>query len=103
MGAGAALAMETSDVTLLDSNLEKLLYSIEMGKRVIRKIIQNCVFSLVVKFVVLGFALAGMSHLWAAIGSDVGAMIIVTLNSMTLLPRRQKSSDVTAAVESDMA
>jgi hypothetical protein len=96
MGAGAALAMETSDVTLLDSNLEKLEYSISMGRKVTRKIKENIVFSITVKFVVLGFALAGMTHLWAAIASDVGAMILVTLNSMLLLPRKQTSSDMLA-------
>ena len=88
--------METADVTLLDSNLEKLEYSISMGRKVIRKIKENVIFSLAVKFVVLGFALAGKTHLWAAIASDVGAMILVTMNSMMLLPRRQKSSDVDA-------
>lgn len=94
MGAGAALAMETADVTLLDSNLEKLEYSIHMGRRVISKIKQNVVFSIGVKVVVLGFALAGQTNLWAAIATDVGAMILVTLNAMLLLPPRQRSSDI---------
>lgn len=94
MGAGAALALETADVTLLDSNLEKLEYCIEMGRRVMTKIKQNVLFSLVVKFTVLGFALAGKTNLWAAIGSDVGSMLLVTLNSMMLLPARQRRSDV---------
>ena len=94
MGAGAALAMETADVTLLDSNLEKLEYSIRMGRRVIAKIKENVAFSLGVKFVVLGFALTGRTSLWAAIASDVGAMILVTLNAMLLLPARQRENDV---------
>jgi Cd2+/Zn2+-exporting ATPase len=94
MGAGAALSMETSDVTLLDSNLEKLEYSIRMGRRVTVKIIQNVVFSISVKLVVLGFALAGMTKLWAAIASDVGAMLLVTLNAMLLLPRKQTQKDL---------
>jgi hypothetical protein len=91
MGEGAALSMETSDVTLLDSNLEKIEYSIRMGQRVTAKIIQNVIFSIGVKFIVLGFALAGKTDLWAAIASDVGAMLIVTLNSMLLLPRRRNA------------
>ena len=86
MGDGCELAMETADVTLLDSNLEKLEYSIQMGRRVIRKIKENIIFSLVVKLTVLGFTLAGSGKLWAAIASDVGAMLLVTLNAMTLLP-----------------
>merc|ERR1739848_640240 len=46
MGEGAALAMETADVTLMDSNLTKLSFSIKMGKRVIQKIRENVVFSI---------------------------------------------------------
>jgi soluble P-type ATPase len=89
MGAGAALAMDTSDVTLLDSDLRKLVYSIRMGRRVIRKIKENIVFSVTIKLIVVGFALAGKTRLWAAILSDVGAMILVTLNGMSLLPSQQ--------------
>lgn len=96
MGAGAALAMETSDVTLLDSNLEKLVYSIEMGKRVSRKIIENIAFSFIVKAIVLGFTLSGEVHLWAAIASDVGAMICVTLNGMMLLPYKNQGVEMNA-------
>jgi len=92
MGAGAALAMETSDVTLLDSELDKLVYSLCMGRRVIRKIRENVIFSIVVKAIVVGFALAGNAQLWAAIASDVGAMLIVTINGMLLLPERKKDS-----------
>lgn len=94
MGSGAALAMETSDVTLLDSNLEKLVLSIQMGKRVIRKIQENIVFSLVVKAIVVGFTLAGKVYLWAAIASDVGSMLLVTLNGMMLLPGRQREIEL---------
>lgn len=89
MGAGATLAMETADITLLDSNLNKLLSVIKLGKRVTRTIIENVVFSFVVKAVVMGFAFAGYSILWAAIASDVGAMLLVTLNGMKLLPSKK--------------
>lgn len=98
MGVGAALAMETADVTLLDSNLKKLLYSVNMGRRVMWKIKENVAFSLIVKAIVLGFTVAGKVALWAAIVSDVGAMICVTLNGMRLLPSstisREKMGDI---------
>lgn len=87
MGVGAALAMETANVTLLDSNLKKLQFSIEMGRKVLWKIKENVAFSLIVKAVVLGYAVTGKMTLWAAIASDVGAMLCVTLNGMRLLPR----------------
>ena len=97
MGAGAALAMETADVTLMDSHLTKLTYSIKMGRSVIGKIRQNVVFSIVVKLVVLTLTLMNKVGLWAAIGSDVGSMIIVTLNGMSLLPKKRATNKGTGS------
>jgi len=88
MGEGAALAMETADVTLMDSKLTKLSFSIKMGRSVIQKIRENVVFSILVKVIVLGLTLTNHVGLWAAIGSDVGSMIVVTLNGMSLLPKK---------------
>jgi len=85
MGEGAAIAMDTADITLMHSDLNKLLYSIRMGRRVIRTIIENVIFSLIVKAIVLGFAVTGRASLWAAVGSDLGSMLAVTLNGTKLL------------------
>ena len=89
MGAGAAIAMESADVTLLDSDLRKLLELVKLSKQVSRTIIENIVFSLLAKAVVMGFTLVGYASLWAAIGSDVGAMLVVTANGMKLLPSKR--------------
>ena len=104
MGEGAALAMETADVTLTDSNLTKLCYSIKTGKRVLRKIEENVIFSVAVKALVLGFALTGRASLWAAITSDVFSMIVVTLNGMALLPkqREMKTSGAESSTDNDL-
>ena len=86
MGEGAALAMEMSDVTLMDSNLHKLLYSIKMGIRVLGTIRENIAMSLLVKLVVVGLTFASKMTLLMAIVADVGTMLLVTLNGMKLLP-----------------
>jgi len=99
MGEGAALAMDTADVTLMDSNLNKLVYTVRMGRRVIRTIIENVLFSLIVKAVVMGFTFAGRASLWAAIATDVGAMLIVTVNGMKLLPTSRKENEHDLAQE----
>jgi Cd2+/Zn2+-exporting ATPase len=99
MGVGAALAMETADVTLLDSNLKKLLYSLNMGRRVLWKIKENVAFSLIVKLLVLGFTVLGKVQLWLAILSDVGAMLCVTLNGMRLLPSSKIDRELMGDVE----
>ena len=88
MGEGAAVAMEMSDITLMDSNLSKLLYTIKMGSRVVATIQENIMLSLVAKLLVVGLTFAGKMTLLSAIASDVGVMLIVTLNGMKLLPSR---------------
>merc|ERR1712072_98141 len=99
MGAGAALAMSTSDITLMDSSLDKLVYALRLGKRVTRTIVENVTFALLAKFIVMGFTFSSKASLWAAIVTDVGSMIIVTLNGMKLLPSRseKKNTAVMAA------
>jgi hypothetical protein len=67
----------------------KLLFVVQLGRRVTRTITENVVFSFVAKAVVMGFTFAGYSSLWAAIASDVGAMLIVTANGMKLLPSQR--------------
>lgn len=90
MGEGSSLAMDTSDIILMDSNLTKLLYVVRMGRRVIQTIFENIFISLFLKALVVGLLFAGYGSLWAAIVSDVGAMLIVTLNGMKLLPFSHK-------------
>lgn len=86
------MSIETADITLLGSDLRKIEYGIRMGRRVSNKIAQNVVFSLAVKALVLVYALLGRAELWAAIAVDVGAMLVVTLNAMTLLPRPERAT-----------
>ncbi|VEU38335.1 unnamed protein product [Pseudo-nitzschia multistriata] len=86
MGEGAAMALEMSDVTLMDSNLTKLPYVIKMGQRVLKTVKENIVISFAAKFAVVSLTLAGKMTLLYAIASDVGIMLLVTLNGMKLLP-----------------
>jgi len=86
MGEGASLALEISDVTLMDSNLSKLLFSIQTGMRVITTVKENICFSVAAKIIVIVLTFMGKMTLLAAIASDVGVMLLVSLNGMKLLP-----------------
>lgn len=89
MGTGAALTTKTSDVILTDSNLNKLLDSVLVGRRAIRTILQNFSLSLAAKGFVMGLAAFGVTSLWAAIASDVGTLLVVTSNALRILPSRK--------------
>jgi Cd2+/Zn2+-exporting ATPase len=87
MGEGASsLATEVCDVSLMDSNLGKLVDALIMGHRVVSTIQQNIGLSLLGKVVVVSLTFAGRMSLFMAIASDVGVMLVVTLNGMRLLP-----------------
>lgn len=86
MGEGAALALEISDVTLMDSNLSKLLFSIETGMRVIVTVQENIAVSVAAKIAVIILTFMGKMSLLGAIASDVGVMLLVSINGMKLLP-----------------
>jgi Cd2+/Zn2+-exporting ATPase len=86
MGAtGTVVAMETADVCLMDNDLRKVARAIRVGRAVKAKIVQNITLSVVSKLAMLALALAGYAWLWLAILSDVGAMLLVTVNAMTIL------------------
>ena len=91
--AGSAVAMETADVVLMDSNLKKLPLAITLGRATLSKIRQNMAIAIVTKIVMIGLTAADMSSLWLAIVSDVGAMLLVTLNGMTLLSASTRRPD----------
>ena len=57
--AGAAITMESADVTLLDSDLRKLFELVTLSKQVSRTVKENIVFCLLAKSVVMGFTLIG--------------------------------------------
>jgi Cd2+/Zn2+-exporting ATPase len=86
MGEGAAIAMEMSDVTLMDSNIEKLVFVLKMGKRVMYTVKENILLSLLCKVLVVALTFAGYMTLLFAIASDIGVMLLVTLNGLKLLP-----------------
>ena len=85
MGEGATLALEMSDVTLMDSNLNKLLFSLNLGAKVIKTVKENIAITVVINLVAITLTFLGKMTLLAAIISDVGTMLIVTLNGMKLL------------------
>jgi Cd2+/Zn2+-exporting ATPase len=94
MGEGSALALETSDVTLMGSDLNHLLYLINLGPQVTKRIVENIVFSLALKIIVVAVAFTTYGGLWLAISTDVGGMVIVTLNGMRLLPSKKEVKEM---------
>ncbi|MEI3598729.1 MULTISPECIES: heavy metal translocating P-type ATPase [unclassified Oceanobacillus] len=84
-GAGTDTALETADVALMSDDLSKLPYTVKLSRRALAIIKQNITFSLAIKAAALLLVVPGWLTLWIAIFADMGATLLVTLNSLRLL------------------
>ncbi|SDC18572.1 heavy metal translocating P-type ATPase [Shouchella lonarensis] len=84
-GAGVDTALETADVALMSDDLKKLPYAMKLSRRALAIIKQNISFALGLKLFALLLVIPGWLTLWVAILSDVGATLLVILNSLRLL------------------
>ena len=86
MGAmGSDAAIEAADVVLMDDNLRKIPLAVKISKKCMRIVIENIVFSLIVKLLCLLLAALGYANMWWAVFSDVGVMVIAVLNATRML------------------
>lgn len=84
-GAGTDTALETADIALMSDDLSKLPYTIKLSRKALVIIKQNITFSLAIKLLALVLVMPGWLTLWIAIFADMGATLLVTLNSLRLL------------------
>ena len=84
-GAGTDTALETADIALMGDDLSKLPYTIKLSRKTLQIIKQNLTFALALKILALLLIVPGWLTLWLAIFADMGATLIVTLNSLRLI------------------
>lgn len=84
-GAGTDAALETADIVLMADDIAKLPFTIRLSQKTLGIIRQNIGFSLFIKTVAVLAVFPGWLTLWLAILADMGASLIVTLNSLRLL------------------
>ncbi|HBZ11408.1 MAG TPA: cadmium-translocating P-type ATPase [Bacillus bacterium] len=92
MGKGTDSAIETADIVLMQDHLGKLPSAIKIAKRVNAVIKLNISLALGLKLIALLLTIPGLLTLWIAILSDMGATILVTLISLTILIDKSSAS-----------
>jgi Zn2+/Cd2+-exporting ATPase len=89
-GAGTDTALETADIALMGDDLRKLPFTIKLSRKALQIIKQNITFSIAIKLIALLLVIPGWLTLWIAIFADMGATLLVTLNSLRLLKVKDK-------------
>ncbi|MCU7557868.1 heavy metal translocating P-type ATPase [Macrococcus capreoli] len=84
-GAATDTAIETADITFMKDDLTDLPDVIQLSKRTLNTIKQNIGFALGLKLIAILLVIPGWLTLWIAIFADMGATLLVTLNSLRLM------------------
>ena len=98
MGSGADAAIEAADVVFMTSSVQAIVDSVKIAKSTGRVAMQNVVFALVVKLLVVVLGFAGDANMWMAVFADTGVAMLCVLNSIRILythPRTPQSMPLT--------
>lgn len=93
-GLGSDAAIYSSDVVIMNDDLEKIIATRKLSKRVLLLIYENIVFVLLFKLVIMILSAFSISNMILSIASDVGVMIIAILNSLRIALFKYKPKEV---------
>jgi Cd2+/Zn2+-exporting ATPase len=79
---GSAAAVEASDFVLVSDSLSAFTQLIKMSKKTKNIVLQNVVFSIVMKLSFMVLGLFPWFPLWLAVFADVGVMLLAVLNGL---------------------
>ena len=88
MGSGADAAIEAADVVFMTSDMEAIPQAIAIAKSSRSISMQNVVFALVVKVLVMILGLFGIASMWLAVFADTGVAMLCVLNSIRILYKK---------------
>lgn len=86
MGAmGSDAAIEAADIVLMDDNPRKVMSAIKVAKKTMNVVMQNIVFAIGIKILVMVLGAFGIANMQAGIFADMGVSVIAILNSSRTL------------------
>jgi Cd2+/Zn2+-exporting ATPase len=84
-GVGSDAAIEAADMVLMTDDISGIAKAMRVAKKTLLIVRENIVFSLGVKFAVMGLAVFGIASVWFAIFADVGVSVLAVLNALRSL------------------
>lgn len=81
-GVGSDAAIEAADVVIMTDEPSKIASSIKIAKKTRTIVMQNIVFALSIKLIILALVAIGIGTMWEAVFGDVGVALIAVLNAM---------------------
>ncbi|OPJ65021.1 heavy metal translocating P-type ATPase [Clostridium oryzae] len=84
-GIGSDAAIEAADIVIMTDEPSRIVSAINAAKRTRRIVMQNIIFALGVKVILLILGAFGIANMWEAVFGDVGVALLAILNSMRAL------------------
>ena len=81
-GVGSDAAIEAADVVIMDDKISKIATAIIIAKKTRTIVMQNIIFALGIKVILLVLVALGLGTMWEAVFGDVGVTLLAVLNSM---------------------
>lgn len=85
MGSGADAAIEAADVVFMNSSVDSIPKAIDIAEQTGKTAMQNVIFALAIKLLILLLGFAGFANIWAAVFADTGVAMLCILNSLRIL------------------
>lgn len=89
-GVGSDAAIEAADVVIMTDEPSKIASAIKIAKKTRAIVMQNIVFALGIKAIILVLVALGLGTMWEAVFGDVGVTLIAVLNSMRAMKTEKK-------------
>ena len=86
-GVGSDSAIESSDIVIMNDELNKIIEAINISKKTNQIIKQNLIFAISVKILVLILSAIGISSMWQAVFADTGLTLLTILNTTRILKK----------------
>lgn len=89
LGSATDLAIEVSDVIIINNDIRLLDKGIRIAKKTKRISFENILFSLIVKAIFLVMSAMGFMWMWLSIFADVGVAILCVLNALRIIYQKK--------------
>ncbi len=82
---GSDIAVDASDIVIMNDDLNKIPLAMNISKYTNKIIIENLVFALSIKAIVLILSTFGLVNMWLAVFADTGLTLLTILNTLRVI------------------
>lgn len=84
-GIGSDAAVLASDIVIMNDDLKKIITLFNISKFTRKIVLENLIFAISFKIIVLILSILGKTNMWVAVFADTGVTLITILNTLRII------------------